>query len=153
MRFVVRRPGPLLFILWGAVTLLFFLFFLLPERPGRAHRRRQGQGAPTRRWWRTSEEKYGLDEPVSSSTCKYLGRLVTFDFGESYSNGEPVTEIIKDRAPASLRLAIWAILIEAFVGIGAGDPVRHPQVLDRGHADHAARRRAERHPGVRPRRT
>ncbi len=66
------------------------------------------------------EKKYGLDEPVPVQYVKYLGRLVTFDFGESYSNGEPVTEIIKQRAPASLRLATWAILVEAFVGIGAG---------------------------------
>ena len=31
-----------------------------------------------------------------------------------------MTEIIKDKAPASLRLAFWAIAIEATVGIGAG---------------------------------
>ena len=31
--FVIRRLASLLFVLWGAVTLLFFLFFLLPSDP------------------------------------------------------------------------------------------------------------------------
>ena len=65
-------------------------------------------------------EKYGFDEPIIVQYGKYLGRLVTFDFGTSYRDGEPVNDIIKEKAPASLRLAFWAIIIETVVGIGAG---------------------------------
>lgn len=117
--FVLRRLGQLLLVLWGAVTLLFFLFFLLPDNPAELIAGGKGK-VPDPQVVANVEKKYGLDEPVPVQYVKYLGRLVTFDFGESYSNGEPVTDIIKQRAPASLRLATWAILVEAFVGIGAG---------------------------------
>ncbi|MEI7886927.1 MAG: ABC transporter permease [Actinomycetes bacterium] len=129
--FVIRRLAQLLLVLWGAVTLLFFLFFLLPDNPAELIAGGKGK-TPDPQVVKNIEKKYGLDEPIVVQYVKYLGRIVTLDFGESYADGQPVTQIIKERAPASLRLAIWAILVEAFVGIGAGvlSAVRKYSVAD-----------------------
>jgi ABC-type dipeptide/oligopeptide/nickel transport system permease component len=117
--FIIRRIASLLLVLWGAVTLLFFLFFLLPNDPaeliaGGANKNPDPQVVENVR------EKYGFNEPIIVQYGKYLGRLVTFDFGTSYRDGSSVNEIIKDKAPASLRLAFWAIAIETVIGVGAG---------------------------------
>ncbi len=117
--FIIRRIASLLLVLWGAVTLLFFLFFLLPNDPaeliaGGANKNPDPQVVENVR------EKYGFNEPIIVQYGKYLGRLVTFDFGTSYRDGTSVNEIIKDKAPASLRLAFWAIAIETVIGVGAG---------------------------------
>ncbi len=106
-------------MLWGTVTLLFFLFFLLPEDPAELI---AGGGTknPDPQVVQNIREKYGLDQPVIVQYGRYLGRVVTFDFGQSYRDGADVTDIIKDKAPASLRLAFWAIALEATVGIGSG---------------------------------
>jgi ABC-type dipeptide/oligopeptide/nickel transport system permease component len=117
--FVVRRILGLLFILWGTVTLMFFLFFLLPEDPAELIAGGGGKN-PDPQVVQNIREKYGLDEPIIVQYGKYLGRVVTFDFGTSYRDNQQVTEIIKTKAPASLRLAFWAIAIEATVGIGLG---------------------------------
>ena len=117
--FIIRRLGQLLLVLWGAVTLLFFLFFLLPGTPAELIAG-GGSRTPDPQVVANVEKKYGLDEPIPVQYVKYLGRVVTFDFSDSYRDGRPVTEIIAERAPASLRLATRAILVEAFVGIGAG---------------------------------
>jgi ABC-type dipeptide/oligopeptide/nickel transport system permease component len=117
--FVIRRLASLLFVLWGAVTLLFFLFFLLPSDPAELIAGGEGRN-PDPQVVENVRQKYGFDEPIIVQYGKYLGRLVTFDFGESYRDGESVNDIIKDRAPASLRLAFWAIAIETVIGISAG---------------------------------
>jgi len=109
----------LLLVLWGTVTLLFFLFFLLPEDPAELIAGGSNKN-PDPQVVQNIREKYGLDQPVPVQYVKYLGRIVTFDFGQSYRDGSDVTDIIKDKAPASLRLAFWAITLEATVGIGAG---------------------------------
>jgi oligopeptide transport system permease protein len=117
--FIIRRLASLVLVLWGAVTLLFFLFFLLPEDPaeliaGGANKK------PDEQVVQNIREKYGLDQPIYIQYGKYLGRLVTFDFGTSYRDGKPVTDIVAEKAPASLRLAFWAIAMETIIGVGAG---------------------------------
>lgn len=117
--FIVRRTIGLLFILWGTVTLMFFLFFLLPDDPAELIAGGGGKN-PDPQVVENIRQKYGLDDPIVVQYGKYLGRIVTFDFGTSFADSEPVTEIIAEKAPASLRLAFWAIAIEASVGITFG---------------------------------
>jgi len=117
--FLVRRLFQLLFVLWGTVTLMFFLFFLLPDDPanliaGGANRTVDEQVIQNVR------EKYSLDKPVIVQYGNYLKGVVTFDFGTSFRTGDSVTSIMAEKAPTSLRLAFWAIMIEATVGIGVG---------------------------------
>lgn len=117
--FIIRRLFSLLIVLWGAVTLLFFLFFLLPEDPATLIAGGTNKN-PDPQVVENIKEKYGFNEPVIVQYGKYLGRLVTFDFGTSYKDGQSVNDIIKEKAPASLRLAFWAIAIETVIGVGAG---------------------------------
>ncbi len=61
--FIIRRVASLLLVLWGAVTLLFFLFFLLPNDPaeliaGGANKNPDPQVVENVR------EKYGFNEPI-----------------------------------------------------------------------------------------
>ena len=117
--YVVRRLLQLLFVLWGTITLMFFLFFLLPDDPanliaGGADRKVSPQVLQNVR------EKYGFDEPVIVQYGKYMKGVATFDFGTSYRDGRSVSTVMKTRAPTSLRLAFWAMAIEATVGIGVG---------------------------------
>jgi ABC-type dipeptide/oligopeptide/nickel transport system permease component len=101
------------------VTLLFFLFFLLPDDPAELIAG-GGTKTPDPQVVQNIREKYGLDQPIYVQYGKYLGRIVRFDFGQSYRDGSDVSSIVKDKAPASLRLAFWAIAVEATVGIGVG---------------------------------
>jgi oligopeptide transport system permease protein len=117
--FIVRRLLQLLFVVWGGVTILFVLFFALPTNPavllaGGASR------APDPHVVKAIEAKYGLDQPIYVQYAKYLGRVVTFNFGTSFKTGESVNDLIRKRLPASLRLAFWAVIIETSFGIAFG---------------------------------
>src|SRR3954454_6305094 len=53
----------------------------------------------------------GLDEPLWQQYLHYMGRIFTGDFGEAF-NGQPVTELMGDAFPVTLRLTLVAIVIE-----------------------------------------
>ena len=50
----------------------------------------------------------------------YWERTIQWDLGESFLNRRSVNEILGERAVNSLRLGIWAIIIEIIVGISVG---------------------------------
>jgi peptide/nickel transport system permease protein len=49
-----------------------------------------------------------------------MSRLVRGDLGTSYLQQRPVTEIIAERLPATVRLAVGATVISVLLGMGAG---------------------------------
>ena len=66
------------------------------------------------------KERYGLDDPLWVQFKDYWVRLLHWDLGESFANRRSVNEILYERAPRSIRLAFWAVLIEIIVGISVG---------------------------------
>ena len=67
-----------------------------------------------------ARERYGLDEPIYQQFGEYWGRTIQWDLGESFKSGRSVNDILGEKAVNSLRLAIWAIIIEIIVGISVG---------------------------------
>lgn len=59
---------------------------------------------------------YGLDDPFLIRYGKWLVRLCQGDFGYSTSSGVAVSKIIKDTLPATLELAIAALIISTVLG-------------------------------------
>ena len=48
---------------------------------------------------------YGLDKPVYVQYALFIGRLARGDLGNSYRQKRPVAEIIRERFPATMKLA------------------------------------------------
>jgi peptide/nickel transport system permease protein len=63
---------------------------------------------------------YGLDASVPEQYVAYLGNVMTGDFGESMQYRRPVSELFLDRLPATLELAVAAVVIALAFGIPAG---------------------------------
>ncbi len=61
-------------------------------------------------------EEYNLDKPFWLQYLLYLKGIFTLDFGKTFS-GRPVTEVLATAFPITIRLAIYALLIEAILGI------------------------------------
>jgi len=118
--YIVRRVLQLLLVLWGGATLLFFLFFVMSGNPAERMASGGGNRNPDPQVVLNLEKKYGLDKPVPVQYVTYMKGLVKGDLQESFYGNTPVSDIIAERAPNSLRLAFWAVLIEAVFGIGGG---------------------------------
>jgi peptide/nickel transport system permease protein/oligopeptide transport system permease protein len=63
--------------------------------------------------------RYHLDDPLLVRYGKYVKGLAQGDFGTNF-RGRPVSEIMKQRFPVTIRLALLAFAFEAAVGLAAG---------------------------------
>jgi peptide/nickel transport system permease protein len=63
----------------------------------------------------------GLDQPVFVQYGRYVGRLLLEgDFGESIATSEPVADILLQKFPATIELAIAAMVFATLIGIPIG---------------------------------
>jgi ABC-type dipeptide/oligopeptide/nickel transport system permease component len=118
--FILRRLLQLVIVLWGGATLLFILFYMVGGNPAERMASGGGERNPDPQVVRNIEVRYGLDKPKPQQYIDHMSRIARGDFSESFRTREPVIDIAKRRAPTSLRLAFWAVIIEAVVGIGSG---------------------------------
>lgn len=65
-------------------------------------------------------ERYNLDQPLLERFAAYLASLVEGNLGQSISQSRPVLQAIAERLPATLVLAMAALLIAAGLGIPLG---------------------------------
>jgi ABC-type dipeptide/oligopeptide/nickel transport system permease component len=130
--YIVRRLLLIIPTVFVALSLLFGIFFLLPGDPAAliagGGDRTVDEGVKER-----IEQRYGLDDPIPVQFVNYWKRTLRWDLGESYLNRRSVNEILGEKATNSLRLGIWAILIEVVVGVSVGllAAIRRYSVADR----------------------
>lgn len=77
---------------------------------------------------------YGLDQPVHVQYLRWLGRMATLDFGESFSrDGRKVSEKIAERIPVTLAINVLSMLLIFAVAIPLGiySAVRKDSWFDR----------------------
>jgi peptide/nickel transport system permease protein len=130
LRFVVRRLLLLVPILFGLSILVFVWIRALPGGPAEAL---LGERA-TPEAVAAIERQYGLDQPVHVQYWRFLKRSIQFDFGESTRSRRPVTEELKERFPATIELALAAMLFSITLGIPLGFVAakRYGTLLDHG---------------------
>ena len=127
LRFAVRRLGRLLVSLWVLVTASFAMIHLIPGDPVRGA---LGPTAPAD-LVQARREALGLDDPLLSQYADYLRGLLTGDLGTSLGSQLPVADIIAQRLPATLSLAVLAFLGAVVVAIPLG--VAMGVLTRRGH--------------------
>jgi len=117
--YIIRRLLLIIPTVFVALSFLFFVFFMLPGDPAQliagGADRAVDEGVQQR-----IEERYGLDDPVIEQFTNYWQRTLQWDLGESFLNRRSVNEILGERSVNSLRLGIWAVIIEIVVGISVG---------------------------------
>ncbi|MBU2943167.1 ABC transporter permease [Shimia thalassica] len=64
--------------------------------------------------------RLGLDQPVPVQYFKFLNEAAHGNFGVSYRQGREVSEIIMERAPATLELAALSAIFAVVMGIALG---------------------------------
>src|SRR6185369_4158436 len=62
----------------------------------------------------------GLDDPVIVQFGRYVANAARFQFGTSYQFRQPVTNLLMERMPATLELAICATIFAMVCGILMG---------------------------------
>ncbi len=103
-------------VVWGVVTVVFILMAIVPGDPARLMMGQRGDPATLAR----IRADLGLDLPLHQQYFRFVGDLARGDLGTSYRNNEKVTSALVDRFGATLRLAFWAMVVAAVIGVAAG---------------------------------
>jgi peptide/nickel transport system permease protein/oligopeptide transport system permease protein len=126
-RYTVRRLLQFVPVVLGTMFLLHYMQSLSMQINGNPIRSLFGDRQPPPATIAAITRSFGLDDPCLTSTGNpclgmFLDRLTNYahgDFGVDF-NRQPVTDLIAEAAPITLRLTLIAIAVEAVIGILAG---------------------------------
>lgn len=116
MSSLARRLLSMFPALLGVVVCIFLLTRVLPGDPARTLAGEQAD--PT-----TVEQirvQMGLDAPVPVQFFRYVGDLLHGDLGFAWHTGHPVLDDFATRLPATVELALFALVIAVLVGVPVG---------------------------------
>jgi peptide/nickel transport system permease protein len=116
LKYVVRRLLLLVPILIGVSILIFFWIHALPGNPADALLGERSTPELVKQY----KERYGLDRPLPIQYWDYLKATLQGDLGTSTSTRRAVTYEIKQRFPATIELAVAAMLFAIAVGVPLG---------------------------------
>jgi peptide/nickel transport system permease protein len=115
-RFIIQRLLLLIPTLLGVLTIVFFMTALSPGDPARVM---LGERANAEQLEQLRED-LGLNQPLGEQYFIYLNRALRLDFGKSIKSGRPVMEEIREHLPATVELALVAMILATTIGIIIG---------------------------------
>jgi len=115
-RYIVQRLLLIIPMMWLLITLVFVLLRVAPGDPVSAAvgDKLSPEALDARR------AALGLDRPLLVQYLDYLGDVATLNFGNTISDNQPITSIIRDNGGATLSLTVGAMLVAVLVGIPLG---------------------------------
>lgn len=126
--YILRRIVLSVPVLIGILFVTFSLARLIPSDPCRAMLGEKATDEVCDDFLR----RHGLDKPIPVQFVVYMKEILQGDFGRSFRFSLPVTEILMQRLPITVELAIAALLISMLVGIPLGilSAVKHNSWVD-----------------------
>lgn len=115
-KYIVKRLLSSILVLWGVVTITFFVSHVLPSNPATKW---VGTRATPEQLAAATEE-LGLNDPLPIQYVNYLGDLLHGDLGTNYSTKLPVTQELAKYVPATLELVLLAFALAIVIGIPLG---------------------------------
>ncbi|RZU03395.1 peptide/nickel transport system permease protein [Kribbella rubisoli] len=114
--FAVRRLGRLVGSVLILVSAAFLMIHLIPGDPVR------GALGPAAAQSLVDAQRasLGLDDPLWQQYLDFLHHLVTGNLGTSITTGLPVSDVIRDRLPATVELAVAAFLVAVLIAVPLG---------------------------------
>ena len=130
LKFIGKRLVYLVIMLVGVATLVFILTKMVPGDPVTANLSQRALGDPE--IVAAYKAKYGLDQPIYVQYVKYIQNLLKLDLGTSIRTNKPVLGELSRCYPATIELALFAIVIAAILGIlfGIISAIRRNSVID-----------------------
>jgi peptide/nickel transport system permease protein len=116
--YILRRTASAVFVLVLTSVLIFSLGRLLPGDPitviaGPNSELTIDQMAALRK-------DYGFDQPIPVQYAIWLQKLLSGDFGTSFTSKQPVPDVIASRLLPTIQIGLQTILIASVVGISVG---------------------------------
>ena len=130
LKFIGKRLIYLVVMLFGVATLVFILTKKIPGDPTVANLSQRALNDPE--VVAAYRAKYGLDQPVFVQYILYIKNLLHLDLGTSIRTNKPVLDELARCYPATIELALFAIILAALLGIlfGVISAIKRNSILD-----------------------
>ncbi len=117
--YIIRRLGYLVITIFFVSLLTYALLFmggdpavfLTPVRPGLT---------PTDEMIEMTRRRYNLDEPIIVQYATYMSNLLKGDMGDSFFFHRPVADLIFERLPKTMLLAVMIMVVSLLIGLPLG---------------------------------
>lgn len=129
LRYIIKRIGQSIIVLLGITLVVFVVMnltgdpldFILP--PG-----------TTPEVYAQYEKELGYDQPIMVQYGRFLLNALKGNFGESHYYKQPAMEVVLQRVPATVQLALTALVLSILIGVSLGilSAVKRGTVLDGG---------------------
>lgn len=138
--YILRRLLLVIPTLLGITLITFVIIRLAPGEPAALGRSALGEGGPglqataqSEELLRAKKELLGLDKPIPVQYLIWVHRVVTLDFGRSWSYNQPVIDVILDHISPTLQLNLLAVALIYLISIplGVGQAVKRGRLFDR----------------------
>jgi len=116
--FLARRFAYMVFTLFAATVIVFGLSRMTGD-PRLLYAKPGGYGI-TPEQYEALGKKLGLDKPLVVQYFMWLGRTLKGDLGETLLDEAPVIQVVGEKFPNTLQLALAAILYAVLVGLPLG---------------------------------
>jgi ABC-type dipeptide/oligopeptide/nickel transport system permease component len=114
--YVVRRLVFSVFVLWGALTVVFLAVRAVPGDPAQMMLGTNATAADVD----ALREKLGLNRPLAVQYVSYMAQTLRLDLGESIRIPQPVVKLVAERLPVTGKLALTAVVIALLVSFPLG---------------------------------
>ena len=130
LSFIIRRTLLAIPVLLGIIIVVFFLIRAIPGDPCTSLLGERATAEACERF----NEANGLNEPIWAQLAIYMKNVVTFNLGDSVRFSRPVNQLLIERLPLTIELALSALVIAVAVGVplGVAAARRHNTAVDTG---------------------
>ena len=116
MAYLIRLLGHVALILWVVSTLVFLMLHLVPGDPVAVMLGEQATAADQA----ALRHQLGLDRPLLWQYGHFMGGLLQGDLGQSLFLHRPVVELIAERLPYTVELALLALGVALLLAVPLG---------------------------------
>lgn len=120
LRFVLRRLGTSIAVLFGVSLITYLMIYLTPGDPAVTILRQQSGEYPDQETLEAFRAEHGLDEPVPIQYLNWILDVMQGDFGQSFRHDTEVATMIVRELPYTVELAVASIVIALLISIPAG---------------------------------
>ncbi len=127
-KFIIRRLIQAIFVLIGVSFVVFILLFLKGD-PVSAMLPQDA----TKEQIDKLRQDFGFNDPLPIQYIRFLSKAVTGDLGNSLFENRPATNVVVERLPATIQLAVAAFVVSLLIAfpIGIISAAKRNSIFDR----------------------
>jgi peptide/nickel transport system permease protein len=114
--YIIRRLIFSVFVLWGALTVVFIAVRAVPGDPAQMMLGTDATAAEVQ----ALRDKLGLNRPLVVQYVTYIAQTVQMNLGESLRLNQPAVSLVIERIPATGKLALTAIILAVLISFPLG---------------------------------